>query len=232
MGRIGFLIAELPSQLISKRLGPDRWIPMQLIVMSIIAGSQFFLTGRATFLVTRFFMAFFQGGFIPDIILYLSYFYTKHELPTRLGIFYTVNYTSTLVTAFAATGLLQMRGILGKEGWRWMFLIEGIFTFIVGVSSFFMMPTGPTKTKTWFRPKGYFTDHQVKIIVNKVIRDDPTKSTMHNRQALDVKTIWRCVANYHMYPLYLIGLTFGLGAYPINQYFQLSMKQLGFTTLQ
>jgi hypothetical protein len=36
----------------------------------------------------------------------------------------------------------------------------------IGIASFFLMPTAPAKTKTWFRPNGYFTDRQVKIIVN------------------------------------------------------------------
>lgn len=39
-------------------------------------------------------------------------------------------------------------------------------TVAIGIASFFLMPTAPAKTKTWFRPNGYFTDRQVKIIVN------------------------------------------------------------------
>jgi len=38
-----------------------------------------------------------------------------------------------------------------------------------------MMPAAPTKTKTKFRPNGYITDREAKIIVNRVIRDEPTK---------------------------------------------------------
>jgi hypothetical protein len=60
------------------------------------------------------------------------------------------------------------------------FLIEGIFTLSVGIASFFMLPPGPSETKARWRPKGYFTEKEVKIIVNRVIRDDPAKGTMHN----------------------------------------------------
>ena len=117
----------------------------------------------------------FQGGFIPDNVLYLSYWYNKYDLPIRLAIFYTINPFTDIVTSFLGAGLLQMRGVLGYAGWRWMFLLEGLFTLIIGVASFWMMPTAPSKTKTKFRPNGYITDNEAKIIVNRVIRDEPTK---------------------------------------------------------
>jgi len=77
----------------------------------------------------------FQGGFIPDNILYLSYWYTKYDLPLRLAIFYTINPLANMITSFLAVGILQMRGILGYAGWRWMFLLEGIFTLLIGSES-------------------------------------------------------------------------------------------------
>jgi hypothetical protein len=102
---------------------------------------------------------------------------------------------------------------------------------LIGIASFFLMPTAPAKTKAWHRPKGYFTDKQVKIIVNSVIRDDPGKAGMHNRQALTVKMILKGLADYDMYPLYLIGLLFGIPGYPVASYLTLSFRGLGFSVI-
>ncbi|GIJ99553.1 hypothetical protein Aspvir_001687 [Aspergillus viridinutans] len=49
MYQIGFLIAEIPSQMVGKRLGPDRWIPVQIILWSLASGGQFFIHKRAGF---------------------------------------------------------------------------------------------------------------------------------------------------------------------------------------
>ncbi|KAK7431664.1 hypothetical protein QQZ08_001883 [Neonectria magnoliae] len=232
ISRVGFLVAELPSQLISKRIGPDLWIPIQICIFSFISGAQFFLKGRASFLATRYLIATFQGGFIPDTILYLSYWYTGKTLPIRLAWFWMSSQLIDIGVGFAAVGLVSMRGILGYEGWRWLFLIEGAFTFLIGVASFFFMPQCPTRTKTWWKPKGYFNEKETKIIVNSVIRDDPQKGGMYNRQGLSVRQIWECSKDYDMWPLYALGLLFGLPKYPVNQYLTLSFRSLGFNVIE
>ncbi|KAI0850751.1 MFS general substrate transporter [Daldinia vernicosa] len=232
IARVGFLVAELPSQLISKRIGPDLWIPIQICIFSVISALQFFLEGRASFLATRYLIATFQGGFIPDTILYLSYFYTGRSLPIRLAWYWMSSQLVDIGVGFAAVGLLSMRGILGYEGWRWLFLIEGAVTFLVGVASFFLMPQSPARTKSWWNPKGYFTEKEEKIIVNSVIRDDPQKGGMYNRQGLSVKQIWESAKDYDMWPIYALGLLFGIPKYPVGQYLTLSFRGLGFNVIQ
>ncbi|KAI0064886.1 allantoate permease [Artomyces pyxidatus] len=230
--RIAFLCAELPSQMVSKRLGPDRWIPIQMCVWSVITAAQFWLTGRTSFLVTRALLGFVQGGFIPDLILYMSYFYTKNELPYRLSLFWISLNACSIVASFLAFGILHMRGVLDKAGWRWLFLIEGLITLAIGIATFFRMPPSPTQTKTWFRPKGWFTEREETIIVSRVLRDDPTKGDMHNRQGLTFKRLLTAVMDYDLWPLYILGLMFGIPPGPPNTYLTLSLRQLGFSTFK
>lgn len=69
---VSFLFAEIPSQLISKRLGPDRWIPIQMVSWSLVASLQAFLAGKGSFFACRCLLGLIEGGFIPDTVLYVS----------------------------------------------------------------------------------------------------------------------------------------------------------------
>jgi hypothetical protein len=184
---VSFLLAELPSQLISKKIGPDNWIPIQMVSWSLVASMQAFLSGRNSFYACRALLGLIEGGFIPDNILYLSYFYTGWELPTRLSWFW-VSYQSTqIVSAFLAFGILRLDGLNGMEGWRWLFALEGMLTGLIGIAAWFYLPPSPTQSATTikFNPfrgeKGWFSEHEEKIMVNRILRDDPSKGDMHNR---------------------------------------------------
>ncbi|RFU36076.1 hypothetical protein B7463_g216, partial [Scytalidium lignicola] len=231
--KAAFLCSELPSQLVSKWVGPDRWIPTQMILWSVVAASQYSLTNRTGFLTCRALLGILQGGFIPDMILYLSYFYTSRELPLKLSIWWTSAFSADIIASFMAFGLLHMRGISGKSGWRWLFLIEGLVSGTLGILAYFMMPASPTQTKGILRGKnGWFTEREETIIVTRALRDDPSKGTMHNRQPVTPKLLWKSLCDYHLWPLYAIALTFSMPMTPPAQYLTLSLKGLGFSTFQ
>lgn len=204
-----------------------------MVSWSLVASMQAFLTGRSSFWACRALLGLIEGGFIPDNILYLSYWYTGPELPIRLSFFWVSYQTTSIISAFMAFGILHMRGINGLEGWRWLFALEGMLTGIIGIVSYFYIPPSPTQTASRFRGKnGWFNEHEEKILVNRVLRDDPSKGDMHNRQALTLRMFWECLSDWHMWPIYLIGLSWMLPSNPMNQYITLTLKSAGFGTFE
>ncbi|KAG7002090.1 dTDP-4-amino-4,6-dideoxygalactose transaminase [Physcia stellaris] len=230
---VSFLAAELPSQLISKKLGPDNWIPIQMVSWSIVACCQSRLTGRATFFLTRSLLGIIEGGFIPDVILYLSYFYKSKELPIRLSFFWGAYGCTYIIGAFLAYGILHLRGHQGLAGWQWLFALEGSLTALIGIISWFYLPPSPYQTASFFRGKdGWFSEREEVILANRIIRDDPSKGDMHNRQAVNLSLLWQALKDYDMWPIYLLGFTWTIPNQCATAYLTLVLRSLDFNTFE
>jgi MFS family permease len=90
------------------------------------------MTDRTSFYITRALIGLCEGGFIPGTILFATYFYKSKELSVRLACFWSTLNVARIISALLAAGILNMRGIGGKPGWFWLFLIEGLLTFLIG----------------------------------------------------------------------------------------------------
>jgi len=97
-----------------------------------------------------------EGGVIPATLVYLGGFYKSTELATRLAWFWGVQVRMPLckifpchlfnehwqniasaVSGLMASGLLQLRGVAGLEGWKWLFIVDGIITLFVAVATWY-----------------------------------------------------------------------------------------------
>lgn len=67
-------------------------------------------------------------------------------------------------------------------------------------------------------------------MVNRVLRDDPAKGGMHNRQGLTLTLLWEALCDYDLWPIYILGITWTIPATPITAYLTLNLKSLGFDT--
>lgn len=123
-----------------------------------------------------------------------------------------------------------MRGISGLAGWRWLFLIEGLFILLIGILSYFLMVPSAAQTKKPWNKKGWFTLREEKIVVNRILRDDPAKGDMNNRQSLTLNAIWKSLIDFDLWPIYLIGLIAFIPTFTVGSYLTLTLKCMGFST--
>ncbi|KAA8651777.1 hypothetical protein EYZ11_003972 [Aspergillus tanneri] len=231
--RLFYLLSELPAQVIGKSIGVDRWIPLQMTTWSIVAIAQFWLRNRTSFLICRALIGVLSGGFTPTMILYLSYFYKHHELSVRLGFWYAASSLADIVAGLLAYGILHLRGVDGYAGWRWLFLIEGLFTLTLGLLAFLMLPPSVTQTAHWARGRnGWFTPREETILVNRIVREDPSKCTANRRHFFTPRDVWCSIMDFDLWPLYLLGLTFMTPWTTVSQYFTLFLIDYGFNTFQ
>jgi hypothetical protein len=168
---------------------------------------------------------------IPDTILFLSFWYKSKELPLRCGYFWIAYEVTYIISAFLAFGFLHIRNPDGRGGWRYLFAFEGLITGVIGIIAAFWMPPSPTQTAGGFRGKeGWFNEREEKIMVNRVLRDDPSKGGMHNRQPVTPKLLWEALKDYDMWVIYILGLSWMIPSIPATTYISLQLKSLGFST--
>lgn len=123
---VGFIITELPFNMISKRLGPERFLPATMVLWGIVTWCQIFVKNAAGLYAARFFVGALEGGYIPGFALYITRYYTPQELGLRYALFWASNSIAGAVSGPLAIGLLSLRGKGGLAGWQWLFLIGEI----------------------------------------------------------------------------------------------------------
>ncbi|KAF7719091.1 Uncharacterized protein PECH_000277 [Penicillium ucsense] len=225
-----FLGAEFPVQMITKRLGFKKVLPTMMMLWGIVSWAQAWMTNRSTFYVTRALIGLFEGGFIPGVVLFSTYFYTSKELSTRLALFWSTLNIARVISALLAAGILKMRGIGGHPGWFWLFLLEGLLTCIIALVAFLWLPASPTSTKGIIWRKPWYTEREEAIMVNRILRDDPAKGLTAIKEPVhwsDIKEAWM---DKSMWGLYLIGLVAYIPATPVQGYLTLTLRRIGFST--
>ncbi|EEA22377.1 hypothetical protein TMatcc_008181 [Talaromyces marneffei ATCC 18224] len=227
---ICFLTAEFPVQLIIKRYGFRIVLPTMMIVWSMVSWAQAFMTSRASFYVTRALIGAFEGGFIPGTILFATYFYKAHELSVRLAFFWSTLNIARVISSLLAAGILQMRGVHGRTGWFYLFLIEGLLTLGIGIISLLYLPQSPTHTKSILYPKSWYTERQEVIMINRLLRDDPSKGLTKISEPATLKDVRNALSDRSMWGLYFIGLIAYIPQGPVQGYLSLTLRRIGFST--
>ena len=93
-----------------------------------------------------------EAPYYPGAVYLLSIFYTRKEIATRIAILYTGNVLATAFAGLIAAGIFHgMDGSMGLAGWRWLFILQGVATFLVAIVGFFCLPDFPLTTK-WLTP--------------------------------------------------------------------------------
>ncbi|WFD34841.1 hypothetical protein MCUN1_001685 [Malassezia cuniculi] len=228
-----FLSMELPSGLISKKVGAPVWVPVQIVGWSIVGVCQAALRNRAGFFITRALLGICMGGFIPDIILYLSFFYTSAELNVRMSWFYTVLGVSQIVSSLLATGFLRLQGLHGVAGWSYLFAFDGLISGVIGIFAFFLLPSSATQTAGLLRgKKGWFTDREESILVNRILRDDPSKGDMNNRTGVSLSGILACLKEFDLWPVYIIAFFSMIAYQPPTTFLSYILRLMGKSTFE
>lgn len=129
---IGYLVFEVPSNLALHRFGARIWMTRIMVTWGIVAVCQAFITGPTSFYVIRVLLGIAEAGFFPGMLLYMTYWFTQQQRARIVGLFMAMVPLSTALGAPVGGLLLKLHDVFGLDGWRWLFIIEGVPTIIIG----------------------------------------------------------------------------------------------------
>jgi ACS family tartrate transporter-like MFS transporter len=141
---IGYLLFEVPSNLILNRTGARRWIARIMVSWGLITSATMLVRGASEFYLVRILLGFAEAGFFPGIILYLTYWFPARER-ARMVAFFMAGAPLTGVVGNPVSGAIMqwMDQVGGLHGWQWVFLLEGVPAVILGVVVLFYLTDRP-----------------------------------------------------------------------------------------
>ena len=159
---LGSSLFDLPSNLLLGKVGPRKWIARIMVTWGIIATCMMFVKGAHSFYAMRFLLGVSEAGFFPGMILYLTYWFPSRERARAVAKFMTATAIAGVVGAPVSSALLKLEGVAGLHGWQWLFLVEGIPTFLFGISVLFVLKDKPEDAGWLSDPEKKWLDAELK----------------------------------------------------------------------
>jgi ACS family tartrate transporter-like MFS transporter len=190
---VGYLLFELPSNLILRRLGARRWISRIMISWGLVTSAMMFVDGPWGFYLLRILLGFAEAGFFPGIIFYLTYWVPARERAKMMaGFMVALPLTGILGSPLSAAILDAMSGVGDLKGWQWVFLLEGVPAILLGVAVLFYLPDVPGQA-SWLEPR------EREWLKEETGREEEYRRKVHGltlRQALADVRVWHLICLY------------------------------------
>ncbi|MGH3310507.1 MAG: MFS transporter [Streptomyces sp.] len=156
---IGYLFFEVPSNLALHKFGARRWIARIMLSWGIVASAMAFVPNAGSLYAMRVLLGVAEAGFFPGMILFLTYWFPRRERARFTAMFLAAIPLSSAIGAPVSAAIMQYcDGLFGLEGWRVMFLFEGMPAVLLAFVTWFYLTDRPEKA-TWLtdEERGWLT---------------------------------------------------------------------------
>ncbi|TVY88517.1 putative transporter [Lachnellula willkommii] len=199
---IPYILLEVPSNIIIKRIAPSTWLSGIMFFWGIATIGQGVVTNFAGLVGCRFLVGLFEAGLFPGCIYLISMYYERYELQWRLTMFFSASIIAGGLGGLLAYGIANMGGIAGYEAWRWIFIIEGLATAVIGgLSKIWIVD--------WPETANFLTDEERALLVQRLSSDSGSAQMdrLDKRAARRIFLDWKIYCGTLMYMGVQMGYT-------------------------
>src|SRR5258706_1832024 len=147
----GYMLLEVPSNLLLHRVGARRWIARILLTWGAVAAATAFVFNDSSFYVLRLLLGVMEAGFLPGVAVYLTkWFPVRYRARAVGGYIIAGSFSAVLGGPISTTLMTYANGLWGLQGWQWMFILEGVPAMLLGLLTLRVMTERPTDA-SWLR---------------------------------------------------------------------------------
>src|SRR5215216_2444364 len=145
---LGFVLFQVPSNLILHRVGARRWLGTIMIAWGVFAVATAFVWNAESLVGVRLLLGFAEAGFFPGVVYFLACWFPPEARGRAMALFLSGIAIAIILGGPMAGGLLELDGVLGIDGWQWLFVVQGVPAIVVGVYALRKLPDKPSAA-TW-----------------------------------------------------------------------------------
>jgi D-galactonate transporter len=206
----GYVLFEVPSNLLLHKIGARVWIARILVSWGIIAVLTGFVSTLPQLYTARFLLGVAEAGYFPGIVLYLSYWFPRREQAQSIAFFMAGIPVASIIGSPVSGFILDRIHWLNLSSWRWLLILEGAPAVLGGVLCYFLLPNRPREAK-------FLADTEKDWIEQELQRDRETTDDMSAAEALHNRRVWH---------LAVIGVTHAVATYSISFWLPQLVKSL------
>lgn len=139
----------------------------------------------------------FESGFFPAASYLLTTWYCRFEIQTRMAVFFSSASLASAFSGLLAAAIVNMDGIAGLSGWRWIFILEGIVTVLVGAVLYWILPDSP-QSAGWLEP------WEQRYITHRLECDSGTGGRVHTSEGFQWRYLTEALTDWRIYLAVLI----------------------------
>ncbi|MBV9655525.1 MAG: MFS transporter [Acetobacteraceae bacterium] len=210
---LGYVLFEVPSNIVMHKVGARLWIARIMITWALISGAMAFVTSATTFYVLRFLLGAAEAGFIPGVLLYLTYWYPANRRGRITAIFLAaIPMASIFGGPLSGFILNRLTGTYGLSGWQWLFIVETVPSLLLGFLTLAYLDDRVAHVK-------WLDDGEKQLIARNIAREDAEKE--------DLSQLSAAFKTGRVWLLGLIYFTVASGIYIISFWLPSIIKQTG-----
>ncbi|EGX45257.1 hypothetical protein TWF173_006922 [Orbilia oligospora] len=220
---IGYVLCEVPSNMILSKVNPSAYIPCMMFVWGIVTICMGFIKTYHHLVGLRVIVGVLESSFAPGIMMLLSSWYKKSEQSTRFSV-----YISAAILSGAFGGLLAgaitsgLEGAHGIRGWRWLFIVEGVATSGWAAVAYFILPNFPATSQN------KFTAREIEVAIARLATENVTARKAGEKGVGHIEALKTAFKSWELWILTLGYMTI-VGSSTLSYFYPTLVKGLGYT---